>query len=90
MAARQPVVAVPATRVIVTEAPPAPQPEVVGVAPAQNQVWVSGYWMRADQRWVWVPGHWETRPRVGATWVPGEWSKDIEGRGWVWTPGHWE
>lgn len=86
---RRPVVAVPAQRVIVTEAPPPAKVEVEGTAPDDRHVWIPGYWMRGDNRWVWVPGHWEVRPRPAATWVPGQWVRDPDGKGWVWTPGHW-
>lgn len=86
----EPVVAVPADRIVVTEAPPDPKTEVVGVAPDESHVWVAGYWMRVDDRWVWVPGHWEARPRAGVAWVPGHWDRAANNHGWVWTPGHWE
>jgi hypothetical protein len=73
---------------VVTEAPPPPHEEVVGTAPGESYVWVSGYRRHHDGRWVWVPGHWQTRPRPGATWVAGHWDHTIDG--WVWTPGHWD
>jgi hypothetical protein len=88
-AVRQPVV-VETHPIVVTEAPPAPRHEVVGVAPDEKHVWVDGYWMRSNNRWMWVAGHWEVRPRTGAAWVPGHWDKNLDGRGWSWTPGHWE
>lgn len=87
--AYEPVVATsPTGEVVVSEAPPAPRTEVMGVAPSAAHVWVAGYWLYRDRRWVWIPGHYELRPRAGATWVPGHW--DHMTRGWVWTPGHWE
>src|ERR1051326_7655425 len=89
-AMRQPAtVTSPAGEIVVTEPPPEPRKEIVGVAPDERQVWVAGYWVRSGGRWVWVPGHWEVRPRAGAMWVPGHWDKDPSGRGWLWTPGHW-
>lgn len=87
---RRAVVAVPAERIIVTEAPPPEKVEAVGIAPDNNLVWISGYWMRGDNRWIWVPGHWDARPRSQATWVPGSWEKDTSAKGWFWKPGHWE
>lgn len=78
----------PTGEVIVTEAPPAPRPEVISTAPSTSHVWVEGYWMYRNTRWVWVPGHYEVRPRLNATWVPGHW--DRTSRGWVWTAGRWE
>ena len=78
----------PTGEIIVTEAPPAPRTEVVGVAPSPAHVWVKGYYVYQNGRYVWLPGHWETRPRSGAIYVAGHW--DRTSRGWVWTPGHWE
>ena len=88
-AAYQPVVTTPGTgEVIVTESPPPPRQEVIGVAPSAAHVWVQGYWVYRNGRWVWRPGHYELRPRTAAVWVPGHW--DRTARGWVWTPGHWD
>jgi len=85
----EPVVATTTTgEVIVTEAPPAPRTEVIGVAPSTSHVWVPGYWSYQNGRWVWIKGHYEVRPRLNATWVPGHWDRTT--RGWAWTPGHWE
>ena len=78
----------PTGEVVVTEAPPAPQQEVVGTAPTTSHVWIPGYWMYKNNRYVWVPGHYEVRPRLNAVWVPGQWNHTS--RGWVWTPGHWQ
>jgi len=86
---RQPVVTTTGTgEVVVTEAPPAPRQEVIGMAPSTSHVWVQGYWSYRNGHYVWVPGHWEVRPRLNAVWVPGHW--DHSSRGWVWFPGHWE
>ena len=46
----------PSETVVVTEAPPAPQTEVIPVAPGPDYVWVGGYWVRQGPRWVWAPG----------------------------------
>lgn len=78
----------PTGEVLVTQEPPPPRQEVIGVAPTAEHVWVKGYWAFQNRRWVWMPGHWELRPRAGATWVPGHW--DHTARGWVWFPGHWD
>ncbi len=74
--------------IVVTETPPAPRQEVIGVAPSASHLWVEGYWAYRHGRWVWVRGHWERRPRVAAVWVPGHW--DHTSRGYLWTPGHWD
>ena len=54
-------------------APPAPQVEVVGVAPAPGYVWVGGYWNWVGGRHVWVPGRWDVPPRGYHTWVAHRW-----------------
>ena len=73
--------------VVVTEAPPAPQTEVIPVSPGPDYIWVGGYWARQGPRWVWVPGRWNLRPRPAAVWVPGHWV--AHRRGWTWVAGHW-
>jgi hypothetical protein len=68
-------------------APPAPQVEVVGVAPAPGLVWVGGYWNWVDGRHVWVGGRWQAPPRGYHTWVPHRW---VAYRGgWRLERGHW-
>jgi hypothetical protein len=53
-------------------APPAPQVEVVGVAPAPGYVWLGGYWGWSGGRYAWNAGHWEAG-RPGYHWVPHRW-----------------
>jgi hypothetical protein len=68
-------------------APPPPQVEVVGVAPAPGLVWVGGYWNWVGGRHVWVGGRWEAPPRGYHAWVPHHW---VAYRGgWRLQPGHW-
>jgi hypothetical protein len=71
---------------VVTVAPPAPQVEVVGVAPAAGYVWFPGYWNWAEGRHVWVAGYWGAG-RPGYRWVPHTWVR--YGGGWRMAPGHW-
>ena len=70
----------------VATAPPAPQYEVIGIAPLLGQVWLGGYWGWGGGRHHWVAGRWgDARP--GHAWVPHAWSR---GRGgWRLNPGHW-
>ena len=68
-------------------APPPPQAEIVGVAPAPGYVWIGGFWNWVGGRHVWVGGHWE-EPRAGYHWVPHRWDRD--GNGWRMREGHWE
>jgi hypothetical protein len=67
-------------------APPPPQVEVVGVAPAPGYVWLGGYWDWVGGRHVWVGGHWEAG-RPGFHWVPHRW---VPYRGgYRMAAGHW-
>ncbi len=68
-------------------APPPPQVEVVGVAPAPGMVWIGGYWNWVGGRHVWVGGRWEAPPPGYHAWVPHHW---VAYRGgWRLAPGHW-
>jgi hypothetical protein len=71
---------------VVTVAPPPPQVEVVGVAPAPGYVWFGGYWNWVGGQHVWVPGYWGAG-RPGYRWVPHAWVR--AGGGWRMAPGHW-
>jgi|GEM_PF-968228 len=72
--------------VVVYEAPPAPQVEVIPVAPSPVHVWISGYWGYRRGRWSWQPGYW-SGPRVGYYWAPGHWHR--RGSGWHFSGGYW-
>ncbi len=68
-------------------APPAPQAEVIGVAPYPGYVWIGGYWGWSYGRYAWVPGRWSPG-RPGYHWVPHHW-QPYGGR-WRLAPGHWD
>jgi hypothetical protein len=68
-------------------APPAPQVEVMGVAPGPNHFWVAGHWYWAGGRYAWRPGYWEAR-RPGHEWVMGHWDHR-PGHGHYWVEGRW-
>jgi hypothetical protein len=72
---------------MVTVAPPAPQVEVIGVAPSPGYVWAGGYWNWEGGRHVWVAGHWQPG-RPGYHWAPHRWVQT--GGGWRLERGHWE
>lgn len=72
---------------VVGVAPPPPQTEVYGPAPAVGYVWIGGYWNWYGGRHVWVPGYWSA-PRPGYGWVPHRWVPAHGG--WRAAPGHWE
>lgn len=76
--------------VVVTEAPPAPRVEVIGVAPSPRHVWISGHWAwdGRGRHYAWVNGYWEVRPREYASYTPGHWERT--GNTWVYVEGYWK
>jgi hypothetical protein len=72
---------------VTVQAPPPPQVEMVGVAPAPGYFWIQGNWFWEGGRHVWHPGRWEA-PRPGYRWVPHRWER--AGGGWREQPGHWD
>jgi hypothetical protein len=74
--------------IVVTQAPPAAQQEVVTARPSSDSVWVGGYWTWRNSRYEWIPGHWATPPRSGATWIPPRWEQ--EGNAYRFYEGRWD
>ncbi len=72
---------------VVNVPPPAPQQEVIGVAPALGYLWITGYWGWNSGRHHWVPGYWSA-PRQGHSWVPHRWERS--GNGWRMNQGGWQ
>jgi hypothetical protein len=72
---------------VVYQAPPPPQYEAYGVAPAPGYLWIGGAWFWEGGRYAWHPGRWEA-PRPGYRWVPHRWAR--VGKGYRMAPGHWE
>ena len=60
----QPVPAGAPEEVIVTQDPPAPLYETVGVAPGPGFIWIGGYYHWNGGSWVWVGGRWMVPLRV--------------------------
>ena len=77
----------PPGEVVVTEAPPAPLVEVVGVAPGPGYFWIGGYYHWYGSRWGWVAGHYALPPRHGAVWVGPRY--DYRGGRRVYIRGYW-
>ena len=75
------------TSLIVEQAPPPPQLEIVGIAPGPNHVWAPGYWTWRGGIWVWVGGCWKLRPAPGAVWIGPHWAH--HGRGYIYVKGYW-
>lgn len=74
--------------IVVTQAPPAAQQEVVTARPSSDHVWVGGYWTWRNNRYEWVPGNWVRPARVGATWLPPRW--ESEGGAYRFYEGRWD
>jgi len=80
----------PATgTIIVTQAPPAQQQEVVQARPSSAHAWVPGYWTWRNSRYEWMGGHWEIPPRTNATWVAPRWERLDDGS-YRFYEGYWE
>ena len=77
----------PGYGVVAYSAPPAPQYEVVGVAPYPGAIWIGGSWFWEGGRYGWHQGYWE-RPRPGYRWAPHRWYRDRNG--WREERGHWQ
>lgn len=66
--------------------PPAPQQEVVGVAPYPEAVYINGYWGWEGGRHVWHRGAWQ-RNRPGYVYQPHRWEQ--RGNRYVMHRGGW-
>jgi hypothetical protein len=73
--------------VIVSEDPPAPVYETVGIAPGPGYLWIGGYYHWSGGGWVWYRGHYARPPHPGAAWVRARY----ENRGGrrVYVAGYW-
>ena len=77
----------PVNTVIVTQAPPALQSEIVQEQPSSQHKWIPGFWTYRESRYVWVAGHWEIPPRPDAVWVAPRWAP--ESGGYRFYEGYW-
>ncbi len=77
----------PAKPIVVEQAPPAPQLEIVPLAPSSGYVWIPGYWSWRGGAWVWTGGRWALQPYPTAVWMDGRWAR--HGRSWIWISGRW-
>ena len=78
----------PPGTIFVRVGPPRPRPEVAGVAPAEDYVWVGGYYRWDGSDYFWVPGRWQPAPQPRAKWRPGYWRETKQG--WYWVAGKWK
>ncbi|MBX3736917.1 MAG: hypothetical protein KF715_09530 [Candidatus Didemnitutus sp.] len=80
--------AMPASQIIITQAPPvAMQEQVIGPRPSVNHLWVDGWWVWRDGHYVWRQGEWVIPPRSGAVWVPPRWERRDDG--YFFIEGYW-
>ncbi len=65
--------------IIVMQAPPTLQQEVVLAQPSSDHKWIAGYWTWRNNRYEWMAGHWELPPNSNATWVSPRWEHTSDG-----------
>lgn len=73
---------------IVAKEPPPPLSLAVPPQPANDLIWIPGYWawLEASNDYVWVCGVWR-RPPPNHVWIAGNWINSQGG--WVWARGFW-
>src|ERR1700690_273146 len=73
--------------VIVTQAPPVPQVDVVIAQPSPQHVWLTGYWTWRDNQYEWMAGHWELPPSSNSSWTSPRGER--EGNAYRFHEGYW-
>jgi hypothetical protein len=73
--------------IVVTQAPPTLQQEIVLAQPTPQHVWLAGYWSWRDSRYVWMAGRWELPPSSSAVWVGPRWEQ--QGNAYKFYEGYW-
>jgi len=73
--------------IIVTQAPPAMQQEVVLAQPSSQHVWLAGYWTWRNDRYEWMAGHWELPPGPNSVWTAPRWEQ--QGNAYRFYEGYW-
>jgi hypothetical protein len=73
--------------IVVTQAPPAMQQEVVLAQPSSQHVWIAGYCTWRNDRYEWMAGHWEQPPSSGAVWNAPRWEQ--HGNAYKFSEGYW-
>ena len=74
--------------IIVMQAPPAVQQEVVLAQPTSDHKWIPGYWTWRNSRYAWMAGHWEVPSNSNAVWVAPRWERTSDG-GYRFYEGYW-
>jgi hypothetical protein len=78
----------PASTIMVMQAPPALQQEVVVASPGSDYKWVPGYWTWRDSRYEWMAGHWEIPPHSDSVWTAPHYEPE-SGGGYRFYEGSW-
>ena len=73
--------------IVVTQAPPALQQDVVLAQPSPQHVWLAGYWTWRNDRYEWMSGHWELPPSSNSVWVAPRWEQ--QGNAYKFYEGYW-
>lgn len=73
--------------VVVSEDPPAPVYETVGIAPGPGYLWIGGYYHWSGGGWVWYRGHYARPPHPGAAWIRARY--EVRGGRRVYVAGYW-
>lgn len=73
--------------IIVTQAPPAMQQDVVIAQPSSQYVWLAGYWTWRNERYEWMAGHWEMPPSSNSVWMTPRWEQ--QGNAYRFYEGYW-
>jgi hypothetical protein len=73
---------------IAPKKPPAEKIQNIPQKPAEDSVWIGGYWAWVPEgnEFKWICGVWR-RPPPNHEWVSGSWIKNDEG--WSWLEGFW-
>jgi hypothetical protein len=79
---------VPVTNtIVVTQAPPALQREVVLAQPSPQYVWIAGFWTWRNNQYQWMAGQWVLPPNGSTVWTGPRWAP--EGNAYRFYEGYW-
>jgi hypothetical protein len=74
--------------IIVMQAPPPIQQELILAQPSSEHKWVPGYWTWRNSRYEWMAGHWALPPNSVAVWIAPRWERTSDG-GYRFYEGYW-
>jgi len=66
----------PVSTIVVNQAPPALQAELILAQPSSSHEWVAGYWTWRNNQYQWMAGHWEMPPHTNAKWTTPRWQTE--------------